>query len=157
MTKRDKRLRANTEATERWERRLFRAANELQKLKQERKRLYKLLDYPVPDTRQAEDPLPVPPDHIAEERRAPVDVPAFVKDNAGNKPLAAKPDDGLDIPAELLVRNRKLQTLPDPKTKEKKAERRAIEKEKRYADLTGKRRRMPLTGKAAVDEIRKSQ
>ena len=33
------RLQANTEATERWKRRLFRAANELQKLDKERKRL----------------------------------------------------------------------------------------------------------------------
>jgi hypothetical protein len=32
-------LQANTEATERWQRKLFRAANELQKLAKERKRL----------------------------------------------------------------------------------------------------------------------
>jgi len=36
---RQSRLAANTEATERWQRKLFRAANELQKLAKERKRL----------------------------------------------------------------------------------------------------------------------
>jgi hypothetical protein len=36
---RQSKLAANTEATERWQRRLFRAANELQKLAKERKRL----------------------------------------------------------------------------------------------------------------------
>src|SRR5262245_59534928 len=38
-------------------------------------------------------------------------------------------DDGLDIPA-VLDRNRKLQAMADPKTPEKKRERRVIEKEK---------------------------
>src|SRR5262245_1875284 len=64
-------------------------------------------------------------------------------------------DDGLDIPP-MLDRNRQLQTLPDPRTKEKRAERRAIEREKREAELTGKRRKMPLSGKAALDAIARS-
>src|SRR5262249_49161362 len=53
-------------------------------------------------------------------------------------------------------RNRKLNSLPNPNTKEKKAERRAVEREKREADLRGKRRRFPPTGKSALDVIRKS-
>ncbi|PWT79147.1 MAG: hypothetical protein C5B60_00140 [Chloroflexi bacterium] len=70
-------------------------------------------------------------------------------------------NDGLDVPTFLKEgvaerdRNRKLQAMPDPRTKEKKAERKAIAKEKQQADLTGKRRKMPLTGKAALDAIRK--
>ena len=60
-------------------------------------------------------------------------------------------DDGLDIPAAL---DRRLNGLPDPRTKEKKAERRAVEKEVREAELTGKRRRMPLTGKDALAAIK---
>jgi hypothetical protein len=39
VEKRQTKLQANTEATERWQRKLFRAANELQKLARERKRL----------------------------------------------------------------------------------------------------------------------
>jgi protein subunit release factor A len=39
IEKRQSKLQANTEATERWQRKLFRAANELQKLAKERKRL----------------------------------------------------------------------------------------------------------------------
>jgi hypothetical protein len=39
VEKRQTKLAANTEATERWMRRLFRAATELKKLSQERKRL----------------------------------------------------------------------------------------------------------------------
>jgi hypothetical protein len=50
-------------------------------------------------------------------------------------------------------RTRKLQSLPDPKTKEKKAERKAVEKEKREAELTGKRRKLPPSGKAALSAI----
>ena len=156
MTKRDKLLQRNADATERWERKLFRAASELQKLRRQRKRLYKLFDLPVSDARIAENPHPAPAHHVAEERSASVDVVAPVEKDTGNEPLAAKPDDGLDVPA-ILDRNRKLQAMADPMSKEKKAERRAIEKEKRDADLRGKTRRMPLQGKAALDAIRDSR
>jgi hypothetical protein len=71
-------------------------------------------------------------------------------------PVASQKDDGLDIPKEL-DRSRQLQTLPDPRTKEKKAERRAVEREVRDRELTGKRRKMPLTGKAALDAVRDSR
>jgi hypothetical protein len=40
------------------------------------------------------------------------------------------------------------------RSKEKNAERRAIEKEMRQAELTGKRRKMPLSGKAALQAIK---
>ena len=45
-------------------------------------------------------------------------------------------------------------SLTDPKTKEKRAERRAVEREKRDADLRGKTRKMPPSGKAALDAIK---
>jgi hypothetical protein len=157
MTKREKRLRTNAEATERWMRKLFRAANELQKLERERKRLYKLLGAPLADAREMKNLPPAPAHHVAENRSATANVPAPIEHKASAEPLAGHLDDGLDIPHDLLVRNRKLQAMADPKTKEKKAERRAIEKEKRDADLRGKTRRMPLTGKAALDAIRESR
>jgi hypothetical protein len=62
--------------------------------------------------------------------------------------VGTMPDDGLDIPPEL-DRNRKLQAMADPKTKEKKAERRVVEKEHREAELRGQKRKWPATGRAA--------
>ena len=44
--------------------------------------------------------------------------------------------------------------MADPKTKDLNAERRIVDKEKREAKLTGATRKMPLTGKAALDHIR---
>jgi len=89
---------------------------------------------------------PTPP--AKKEAPVPADAPVMTKPSEQN--------DGLDVP-EYLDRSRRLQTLPDPKTKEKKAERRAVEREVQQADLTGKRRKMPLTGKAAFDAIRDSR
>jgi hypothetical protein len=60
-------------------------------------------------------------------------------------------DDGIP---EVLRRTQKLQAMADPRTKEKKAERREVEKEVRDAELTGKRRKMPLAGKEALAALR---
>lgn len=58
--------------------------------------------------------------------------------------------DGLDVPSFLRRdSNNKLAAMPDPRTKEKKAERRAVAREVLEAELTGKRRKMPLAGRAA--------
>jgi hypothetical protein len=71
-----------------------------------------------------------------------------------------KLDDGLDVPEWMKAdaaerdRNRKLQAMANPMTKEKKAERKAIEREVKQAELTGKRRKMPLTGKAALAALK---
>ena len=62
-------------------------------------------------------------------------------------------DDGPDVPA-ILDRTRKLQAMAAPKSKEKRDERRVVEKEKLQRELTGKRRKMPPTGKAALDAIK---
>ena len=61
---------------------------------------------------------------------------------------AAMDDD--PIPSFLDRRN----LMADPKTKDLNAERRIVDKEKREAKLTGATRKMPLTGKAALDHIR---
>jgi hypothetical protein len=53
------------------------------------------------------------------------------------------------IPSFLDRRN----LMADPKTKDRNAERRVVEKEKRDAKLTGATKRMPLTGKAALAHI----
>jgi hypothetical protein len=63
---------------------------------------------------------------------------------------AAAPTPEEDIPTFLDRRN----LMADPKTKDRNAERRVIEKEKRDAKLTGKLKQMPLTGKAALEHIR---
>jgi hypothetical protein len=48
---------------------------------------------------------------------------------------------------------RKLAALPDPRAPERKAVRKEVEKQVRQAELTGKRRKLPLTGKQALAEI----
>jgi len=132
VEKRQVKLAKNNADMERWLRRLIRAANEVDRLRRERKRLLK----PRPFQEQPE---------IAAELND--DLPTFTRE-----PEVTSNDDGLDIPAAL-DRNRKLQAMADPKTKEKKAERKAVEKEITAAELTGKRRKMPLSGKAAMEEI----
>ena len=57
----------------------------------------------------------------------------------------------LDDPIPTFLDRRNL--IADPKTKDRNAERRSIEKEKRDAKLTGATKRMPLTGKAALEHI----
>jgi len=94
--------------------------------------------------------------HLAE------DLPNAALEAGQDQGIFPKADDGLpnflrrqqerQAEAEHSVeeRHRKLQAMADPKTKEKKAERRAVEKEIRQAEITGKRRKMPLTGRAAL-------
>jgi hypothetical protein len=142
VEKRQVKLAANTEATERWLRRLFRASNELRRLTQERKRLLK----PAREFKEVpelNDELPT--------FKPKQDLDAIIEATLAEaaKPPAETKDDG--IPPSL----RRLQALPDPRTKEKKAERRAVEREVREAEITGKRRKLPLTGKAALDAIHK--
>lgn len=77
---------------------------------------------------------------------------------------AAKPEPEDDIPAWLDRTNDKdaaaraeieAQHAADKKAKaERSAEKRAIKKEIVHADLTGQRRKMPLTGKAALAAIK---
>lgn len=77
------------------------------------------------------------------------EAPAYVHGAS----LASKIDDVLhDDPIPVFLDRRNL--MADPKTNDKKAERKAVEKEKLDAKLTGKLKKMPLTGKAALDAIR---
>jgi predicted nucleic acid-binding Zn-ribbon protein len=69
------------------------------------------------------------------------------------EPELPKPESKDNGIPEFLDRSKKLQALPDPRTKEKKAERRAVEKEVKEAELRGKRRKMPLSGKDALKAI----
>jgi hypothetical protein len=97
----------------------------------------RLLDRPVKRALPTDSPPP-----------APAAVP----------PPTIEPDIGGDGVPDFLRRkvdeSQRLGSLPDPRAKEKKAERRAVEKEKREADLRGKTRKMPLSGKAALDAIK---
>jgi hypothetical protein len=143
---------------------------ELQSLRNRIKRLEKLRDQAIRDLVMTETRLPalrkkalrlvdaVLKRETAQLRQSA--VPEALKlqpreDAEAEVTATAPADDGLDIPA-VLDRNRQLQSLPDPRTKEKNAERRIVEKQKREAELTGKTRKMPLTGKAALDAIRDS-
>jgi hypothetical protein len=128
VEKKQVKLAINTEATERWMRKLLRASHELERLRAERKRLLKPAKLPD-EAVQPNDPMPT---------------------FAPNATVAKPKDDDLDIPKSL---DRRLNALPNPRTKEKKAERRAVEKERLDAELTGKRRKMPPSGKAALSAI----
>jgi hypothetical protein len=124
-------LAKESERRDNWIARLIRSDAKVQRLRRQIVRSSKrLADRPSMDVvagiNAAKAPPPVAPDTPAPE-------------------LPADP-----IPTFLDRRN----LMADPKTKDKNAERRAVEKEKRDAKLTGKLRRMPLTGRAALDAIR---
>jgi len=149
MTKTEAKLRKCEADLKRWRTRLKRALNTVDKLERQRQRL---------DREELRERLMAEHKPIYDDTR---NVTGGFDEKAGAAPgteaapaqVPPREDDGLDIP-ENLKRNRQLQTLPDPRTKEKKAERRAVEREKREANLRGKTRKWPLTGKAAIDAIR---
>jgi hypothetical protein len=181
VERRQVKLAKNAEDMERWLRKLIRAANEVDRLRRERKRLLKPREFKEQPEIAAGLNDELPPTIKSGPRSAfppSGEWPALERERAKlseqAKALAeatkAKNDD-LEIP-DYLKRAvatgrydakhisdtaKRLATLPDPKTKEKKAERRAIDKEKRDADLRGKTRKMPLSGKAALDAIRSSE
>src|SRR5258706_12672066 len=95
----------------RWRSRLKRAVTMIDKLERQRQRM---------DRKAALARLPVP---VSKE------VAAIVLAD-----VAAPKDDGLDVPGFFKGDSKKLGALPDPKTKEKKAQRRRIRKEARRAD-----------------------
>jgi len=144
VEKRQVQLAKCNEDEERLLRRLFRTTHALETVRARKKRLLK--PRPVPtEAPELNDPVPeFRVKHHPDTHSIAIDTPT----------ATITIDDGLDIPKEL-DRNRKLQAMADPRTKEKKAERKAVAKEKLQADLTGKRRAMPLQGKAALEAIRK--
>lgn len=170
MTKREKRLQDLRRKINRMERDrelgiklLVKAVTMLPGLRKEEARLVStLLRAPAPRARVAEHPVPRPSEHVAQNGGTPDDTPAPVKNDASAKPLGRDADDD-DIPS-FLERGMRAQTAVNEIMAEQEADRkrkakRRIEKlkisqEVKHAELTGQRRRMPLTGRAALDALK---
>jgi uncharacterized sporulation protein YeaH/YhbH (DUF444 family) len=116
-----------------------------------------------------DEPLPMPAEREAQDGRS-QDNDVVLQNDAGTKGGAGDLDEHGGIPtflrrgqaaqaaadAVLSETSRKLAALPDPKAPELKATRKIVEQQKREAELTGKRRKVPLCGQAAIDAIRKA-
>jgi hypothetical protein len=97
----------------------------------------RLLDRPVKRALPTDSPPPAP---------AAVPLPTIEPDVGG---------DGVpDFLRRKVDESKRLGSLPDPRAKEKKAERRAVEKQKLEANLRGQTRKMPLEGRAALAKIK---
>lgn len=139
------------EARARWWRRLIRAVNAIDKIDGQRKRLLKprpldKLDPPVPPNK------PIPP---AKAETLGESCDRIVTDLIMGRPTEF--DDPLDVRSMPWVKNEadekaKAELLAAEENK-KKAHTKAVA-EKRKARLAGELRKMPLTGKAALDAIR---
>jgi len=79
-------------------------------------------------------------------------APEPVPQSVAPAPIPTPPRQLDDDPIPTFLDRRNL--MADPKTKEKNAERRAVEREKREAKLRGQTKRMPLSGRAALDAIK---
>jgi hypothetical protein len=116
-----------------------------------------------------DEPLPMPAEGKAQDGRS-QNNDVVLQNDAGAKGGAGYLDEHGGIPtflrrgqaaqaaadAAISETSRKLAALPDPKAPELKAKRKMVEQQKREAELTGKRRKLPLSGKAAIDAIRKA-
>jgi len=146
VEKRQVKLAKNAEDMERWLRKLVRAANEVDRLRRERKRLLKPQPLPKEATDLPSDPLPTfaPSPPTPPEKAADLDIPDYLKrKREGDAKDAA-------FKAKLTAEIAETSKAKTERAKKK----RAINKETLDAELTGKRRAMPLTGKAALDAIR---
>jgi len=123
-------LAANQAATKRWHSRLVRATNELSWLAKQRQRLEASLTRPKPASAPAAKPEPV---------AAPLTVPV-------KQPEAPKvSEDDLDVRRTFLARNMLPPVKDEPQLVDKlKAKRKPVDK-----------KAMPLSGRAALDAIRK--
>ena len=159
------------EDEERLLRRLFRTTHALEIVRARKRRLLKPRPLP-PEAQEVRATVStVNCDPIAAHHQAKMDR-QFIQESASMGACDYPPprkDDNLDPldflveaaekraaerKAEIAERDRKLMAMPDPMTKENKAQRRVVEKQVRERELTGKRRKMPPTGKAALDAIR---
>jgi hypothetical protein len=129
---------------------LRKSAEQLLKLRRQQRRMLKTGQ--TPDMAKPAEPLAMTD---AQWKETLASVKPLSPELRAEALATADCDDGVPqfLQDAAAKRNRKLQTLPDPKTKEKKAERKVIEKEVRQAELTGKRRKMPLAGKEALAKI----
>lgn len=137
-----------------------------------RKQAKRLVDYLLAEELRALQPTP----YLDEDLKLDEGAAAGRPDTAPpSEPADSLKEDGLDIPsylkratpagmvsdgpddADARDYNRRLAAMADPRTPEKKAERKVVAQEIRHAELTGKRRKMPLSGKAALDAIRDSR
>ncbi len=125
---------------------------------------------PVSDPGVAQDPSPVPVAHVAEDRRPALDAPAPVQDKPGDKPLAGQLDDipeflrrgmaaqrGVDAAvyeAAHAVANKHNKLPTEDQKKLVAQEKRKVKKEHLDAELTGAKRKPPLTGRAAEAFLR---
>jgi hypothetical protein len=114
--------------------------------------------------------LPMPTEGKAQDGRS-QDNDVVLQNDAGAKGRAGDPDEHGGIPtflrrgqaaqaaadAAISEAARKLAALPDPRAPERKAVRKEVEKQVREAELTGKRRKLPLTGKQALAEINRQR
>ena len=127
----------------------------------------KLSDRPVSDPGVAQDPLPVPVAHVLEDRSPADDHVAVVQDDASSEPLAGDADDDLAIPSYLdrsvlpaevaaaayAVANAH-NTPPTPEQKKLVAtEKRKVREEHKQAELSGKKKRWPVTDSKALAAI----
>jgi len=142
-------------AIERWQQKqegavimLRKSAEMLAKLHRQRRRMLATIPRPPRDL----DQIPA----VQEIIEAAMPTSASKGDDDGGIPEFLRRGQAAQdaVDAEVDKANRRLQAMADPRTKEKRAERRAVEREKREADLRGKTRKMPLTGKAALDAIK---
>lgn len=124
----------------RWRTRLKRAVTAVDKLERQRERL---------ERRMGEPPAPANP---APRKQPAATEPAPAPEAEAQPAPAGEIDTG--IPTFLQRDSKRLAALPDPRTREKKAERRVVEKQKLERELTGKTRKMPLAGKDALAAIR---
>jgi hypothetical protein len=135
-------LAANQAASRRWHSRLVRATNALSRLAKQRQRLEASLVRPKPANAPAAKSVPAP---------APLTVPVQPTDAMAAAVAVAQ---DLGIPA-FLDRGRKAQAAVDKVIAESKPQLVDQLKAKRAAKVAADKTKMPLSGRAALDAIRK--
>jgi len=128
------------------------------------------LDPIAPTPEVVQQPLPMPAEREAQDGRS-LDNDVVLQNEAGAEVERGDLDKHGGIPtflrrgqaaqaaadAAISEAARKLGALPDPKAPERKAVRKEVEQQVRQAELTGKRRKLPLTGKQALAEINRQR
>lgn len=124
------------------------------------------VNLPVPGAGVAQDPLPAPAQHVANDRSGVDDTPS-VQEQPSAEPLAGELDE-LEIPSYLkrspldrnvaeaayAVANAHNKIPTEEQKKLVAAEKRKVREEHKRALLTGQKRKAPLTGRAAEAFLR---
>ncbi len=125
----------------------------------------KLRNLPVADAGVAQDPSPVPVTHVAEDRRPAVNATAGIEAQTSNEPLAGQLD---EIPTFLrrtalqpevataahAVANKHNKIPTEDQKKLVASEKRKVKEEHKHAELTGAKRKAPLSGREAEAFLR---